>query len=500
MKRCALLLLLLLGYSWGAPVEQEGPEPASCSDPVVLGAARQAMDQINKDRTEGYVYSLRDLANAHIHKHGENSVLFYLTMNVLETNCSVLSKTHFKDCEVRGMSSTPVYGQCKVAIFISRVNRVVRLYKYNCVVRPVAPEKVTGVCPDCPTLINKDDDEIKKTVTKSLEKFNKESGLAHHFSLLQVTRATSGWGIGMIYTAEFTVQETTCPTSGDKPADCPPMTCEFAHKGFCIGSHVHAPAKLDPAPTDQEFINVKCEIYEPEAAEREKKLHLLGGETDHSHNDTQVLEPAQGHEHVHDHTKGHGHHDDTHKHTDTDRHHHSHDHDGHRHAHDHSHDHGHGHDHVHAHHEKAHDHSNDNPNQHHKYQHADTSSTHQHDHEMALDHDHKHVHLHEHEHHHHHHGHEHETHHHPEGMWRQIPFLGAAVTLPAFPDVPAAGPEVGVTLPLKPDPQIPGQLEPFIGPFPTKVSAQCPPPLIAGTIVGQLFLEDPEFKAPAQAV
>lgn len=29
-----------------------------------------------------------------------------------------------------------VYGQCKVAIYISKMNRVVRLYKYNCVIRP----------------------------------------------------------------------------------------------------------------------------------------------------------------------------------------------------------------------------------------------------------------------------------------------------------------------------------------------------------------------------
>ncbi|XP_020783355.2 LOW QUALITY PROTEIN: fetuin-B-like [Boleophthalmus pectinirostris] len=488
MKPCVLLLLVFLGSSWGAPVEQEGPEQASCTDPVVLGAARQAMDKINKDRKEGYVYSLRDLANAHIQKHGENSDVFYLTMNVLETNCSVLSKAEYKDCEVRDIVHTPVYGQCKVAIFISRVHRVVRLYKYNCVVRPVSAEKVHRICPDCSTHIDKDNEEIQKTVSKTLEKFNSESELAHHFSLLQVTRATSAIGEGVVYAAEYTIQETNCSTGADR-ADCSPLDCEFAHRGLCKGSLVYA-----PTPTKEEFLTVKCEIYESEASEREKKLHLLGGETDHSHNDTHVQE--QGHDHVHDHTKGHGHHDDTHKHTDSDQHHHSHDHGGHRHAHDHSHDHGHGHDHVHAHHDKAHDHTKDHPNQHHKYQHAADVSTHQHDHEMALDHDHKHAHLHEHEHHHHHHGHVHEStpHDHPEGMWRQIPPLGAPVTLPAFPDVPAAGPEVGVTLPLKPDPQIPEQVEPTIGPFPTKVSAQCPPPLLAATIVDQLFLEDPEFK------
>lgn len=32
--------------------------------------------------------------------------------------------------------SLQVYGQCKAAIYINKVHRVVRLYKYNCVVRP----------------------------------------------------------------------------------------------------------------------------------------------------------------------------------------------------------------------------------------------------------------------------------------------------------------------------------------------------------------------------
>ncbi|PWA28582.1 hypothetical protein CCH79_00013551 [Gambusia affinis] len=48
--------------------------------------------------------------------------------------------------------------------------------------------------------------------------------------------------------------------------------------------------------------------------------------------------------------------------------------------------------------------------------------------------------------------------------------------LPSFPDVPVGGPEAGVTLPLKPDPSIPGQTEPTILPFPTSRSAECANP------------------------
>ncbi|XP_035759952.1 histidine-rich glycoprotein-like [Neolamprologus brichardi] len=389
MKTCELLsLLLALGCVTinGAPVEHGDMEPGSCEDASTKAAAELALTKINQDRKEGYIFSLHRLSNAHIKRHGENSVVFYLILDVVETKCNVLSKKNWKSCETRTTTNTPVYGQCKAAIFINKVHRVERLYKYSCVIRP----------------------GMKITTVYSL-------------SLLQ-------------------------------------------------------------------------------AAEREKKLHLLGEETDHSHNDTHSHshDQDQTHDHVHDHTKSHSHHDQTHKHADNHDHHHTHDHatgSAHRHAHDHSHDHSHSHDHVHTHHDKAHNHSSDFPNQHHDYKHAEGVHTHEHDHELALDHDHKHGHLHEHEHHHHHHEHEHENtpHDHPEGMVTMLPALGQPVTLPSFPDVPAGGPELGVTLPLKPDPQIPGEMEPAIEPFPTSVSAQCPVPKAGRDLVEKFFAEDAFF-------
>lgn len=56
-------------------------------------------------------------------------------------------------------------------------------------VSTVPPEKVSGICPDCPTLFCADNDQVKKTMTLSLEKFNKEAGLSKHFALLKFNRA-----------------------------------------------------------------------------------------------------------------------------------------------------------------------------------------------------------------------------------------------------------------------------------------------------------------------
>lgn len=56
-------------------------------------------------------------------------------------------------------------------------------------VSTVSPAKVNNICPDCPTLSSADDDQIKKTMTLSLENFNKEAGMSKHFALLKFNRA-----------------------------------------------------------------------------------------------------------------------------------------------------------------------------------------------------------------------------------------------------------------------------------------------------------------------
>ncbi|XP_075901574.1 fetuin B [Nelusetta ayraudi] len=508
MKYCALLaLLLVLGcvHVRAAPLEGDSRVEGSCEDPQALAAAEQALIKINQDRQEGYVFALQRLSNVHYTRHDENGVVFYLNLEVAETNCSVLSKRHWKTCETR--VSMTEYGVCKAAIFINRVQRVVRLYKYVCEIRPVPAARLIQQCPDCPSYAAFDSEPVRSLVSASLEKFNKESSLSKLFTLGKVTRATSGYAMSMYYHVDYTIQETVCPKNAEvlTAESCPPMQCEFAHKGFCKAS-------VYTNPMNEAQVSVECEIFEPEAAEREKKSHELGGQTDHDHAGTahtheaghdqaHAADAGHSHDHAHDHTKPHDVHESTHVHPDGSLHHHTHDHapgSGHSHHHAHSHDHGHNHDHVHAHHAKAHDHTADSPNHHHNYQHTDGAHTHDHDHELALDHDHKHPHLHEHEHHHHHHEHQHEitAHDEPQGEVRRLPALGLPAIMPSFPDVPAAGPVVGVVLPLKPDPQIPGAMEPTILPFPTAYSAQCSAPAPV-SLVDQLFSEDPLFRPAA---
>ncbi len=66
MKQCVVLMMAFLCVH-GAPVDVL--TPGSCQDAVSNGAAAEAMNKINLDRTEGYVFSLDRLSNVHYMKH-----------------------------------------------------------------------------------------------------------------------------------------------------------------------------------------------------------------------------------------------------------------------------------------------------------------------------------------------------------------------------------------------------------------------------------------------
>ncbi|KAM9461915.1 fetuin B [Clarias gariepinus] len=509
MKQCGLLLLAFVCVH-GAPAGV--PPPSSCTDATTVFVAGEAIDKINQDRTTGYVFSLERVSNVHQTRNGETGVVFYLTIDILETKCHVLSRKSYKECESRDIGENPVYGQCKAVIYVNKPQRVSRLYKYSCTVRPLPASKIIATCPDCPILISLDNNEVEKTMTMGLEKFNKESGLPNYFALLNITRAITQGGLIKMYSVEFTIQETVCSNKTDvsEASKCDIMACEFAHKGFCTATHTLS--------MGEEFFDFKCEVYEPQAAEEEKKNHLNAGETDHSHKN---IGGESTHDHTHDHTLPHSH-PPAHDHAHAADHEHDHKHEG-KHAHGHnknqghqhehheergkahadSHEHSHDHDHEHAHHGQAHNHTHDHGihQAHHNYGHAE-GETHEHDHELALDHEHKHGHLHKHEHHHHHH---HQKNHHeiamrkPEGTVKVLPSLDKPMTLPFFPDQHEK-PDTPTGLPLRPDPEIPGQMEPVIGKFPQTVSQNCPAKFKTNDkLIMNAFAEDPAFKVKPAA-
>ncbi|RMC02004.1 hypothetical protein DUI87_21166 [Hirundo rustica rustica] len=224
-----------------------------CDDAAVEEAADLALRQINADREEGYVLSLYRIVSAREQPQEITGSVFYLILDVVDTECHVVSKKLWKNCNTRPAHST-VYGQCKAIIYINQARNIAHLNTYECTLQPADDS------PDKP--------EYLQAAAQSLAKFNKESEQTHYFSVLNITRASMQWVIGPAYFVEFLIQETSC-SKDDTVADismCEPLPPEVAKIGFCKGSVVNR-------GVEQSVTSISCEIYSQQSSYSQR--HVL---------------------------------------------------------------------------------------------------------------------------------------------------------------------------------------------------------------------------------
>ncbi|CAN9500736.1 unnamed protein product [Ophioblennius macclurei] len=306
----AYLLVLCL-----ALLKQEGrssTDLSDCTSPDAVRVAEETLQQINQDRTTGYIWGLNRLYDVSQSPDQEKGGVFYkLTIDVLETKCHIISRKPWRECEYRSIGDIPVYGECEVS---AHLDGEVTLQSYSCAIRQVPAIEVVGVCPDCPTADNLDEPIVKETANLSLQMFNKESKLGNYFTLESITRASSQWVVGPAYFVDFTIVETVCSKKTDPSelGNCPPMDCQFAHRGYCSGSHVTQEEMFEirrpMGKKDSSFQNpvkVSCEIFEPKAAIEEDNAHTkaAAGHPEHQHHNHTHLHP---HEHTHSDTDSSG--------------------------------------------------------------------------------------------------------------------------------------------------------------------------------------------------
>ncbi|EPY78119.1 hypothetical protein CB1_001118014 [Camelus ferus] len=101
-----LVLCALVVCCRAAPPTQQAPSPSpllshSCNSSYVLEVANFVLQDINRNRKDGYVLSLN---------RGDLGSLFYYTLDVLETDCHVLSRRSWKNCSVRYLHLSWVTG------------------------------------------------------------------------------------------------------------------------------------------------------------------------------------------------------------------------------------------------------------------------------------------------------------------------------------------------------------------------------------------------------
>ncbi|XP_045667208.1 fetuin-B [Ursus americanus] len=230
-----------------SPVHSRG-----CNDSDVLTAAGFALQDINRDRKDGYVLSLNRVSDVREHRQVGLGSLFYLTLDVLETDCHVLSRKAWKDCGVRHLHRS-VYGQCKALFYVNKPARVVYLPAYNCTLRPVSRRRIHRMCPDCPSPSATDlsDPSVLEAALESLAKYNSES-TSKQYSLVQVIQASSQWVVGPSYFVEYLIKESPCTKS--QASSCALQPPDSAPVGLCKGSLIKAGI--------EKFVSVTCDFFE----------------------------------------------------------------------------------------------------------------------------------------------------------------------------------------------------------------------------------------------
>ncbi|XP_037530399.1 fetuin-B [Nematolebias whitei] len=273
-----------------------------CKNPKAVKVAEETLDLINKDRTDGYILSLNRMYDVSHTPQQERGSLYNLTFDVLETKCHITSRKPWKQCEISGVSEVPVYGECEVSAL---VDTQVELKSYSCSLRKVSPGLVIESCPDCPTPNEPNDPIVMETARLSLKKFNEESHLENYFTLENITKDRTQWFAGWTYVVDFTILETVCSnkTEISELSHCPPMDCQFAHRGLCLGvyrfqDYLETKNSIGKTPDPNNSVEAHCEIYEPQAAAEEEQAHKQadGGHAEPQHSNHTHLHP---HEHVH---------------------------------------------------------------------------------------------------------------------------------------------------------------------------------------------------------
>ncbi|XP_002758203.4 fetuin-B isoform X1 [Callithrix jacchus] len=254
----ALCTLVLCCGAVSPPRPALNPLPLlsrGCNDSDVLAVAGFALRDINKDRKDGYVLSLNRVNDAQEHRQDGLGSLFYLTLDVLETDCHVLSRKAWQDCTVR-LFHKLVYGQCKAIFYMNNPSRVLYLAAYNCTLRPVSRRKVHMMCPDCPSPLPTDSShpQVLEAAIKSLAKYNNGS-TSKQYSLFKITKASSQWVVGPSYLVEYLIKKSPCTKS--QASSCSRQSSDSVPVGICNGNWIQAGL--------EEFVSATCDFFESQA-------------------------------------------------------------------------------------------------------------------------------------------------------------------------------------------------------------------------------------------
>ncbi|XP_008936505.1 PREDICTED: histidine-rich glycoprotein [Merops nubicus] len=267
--------------------------PADCN--AIERDAGVALDLVNRHRRDGYVLGLFRVADAH-ELHIGNSSILYLTLDVLETECLVLSRRHWESCEHSDLYSMD-FGQCKIITHTSQLLKKPQLYGFNCTLSPVPPDLLE--CKDCPVKIEilEVTEQHTNIAEKALKKFNSEGNHTNYFNVDKVEKILKMTASRKGHVLEFSIRETNCSKSTQEADQA--LECDFLHDwharvGFCK-------ARIISEPDEPDGTDISCEIYQPWQHDYGQRCRYsnLGWPHRHPHHHC-------GHKHHHKHHHKHG--------------------------------------------------------------------------------------------------------------------------------------------------------------------------------------------------
>ncbi|XP_019318989.1 histidine-rich glycoprotein isoform X1 [Panthera pardus] len=224
--------------------------PTDCDATEPL--ARKVLDLINKGRWKGYLFQLLRVTDAHLDKV-ESAAVYYLVLDVKESDCPVLSRKHWDDCDpaLSKRLSEIVIGQCKVIATYLNESQDLRLNDFNCTTSSVS--SALANTKDSPVLFDffEDTQSYRDQANKAFEKYKRENGDFAFFRVDRVERvARARGGERTNYYVDFSVRN--CSSSHHFPR-------HYNAFGFC-----RADLSYDVGVSDLETPNdiaINCEVF-----------------------------------------------------------------------------------------------------------------------------------------------------------------------------------------------------------------------------------------------
>ncbi|NXM64467.1 FETUA protein, partial [Illadopsis cleaveri] len=245
----ALILLVQLPIHKAVPAAP--PAPLGCDDPESEAAAAVAVNYINGQSHHGYKFTVNSIKSIRVVPQGPNNDFIFLELDLLETECPILSPTALENCTVRSFVDHAVEGDCDVKL--QKVDGILSVLGSKCDSHADSNEDIRRACPDCPLLAEMNNTDVLETVAAALNDYNSKT-TGSYLRLLEIGRGKIQYHPGYIIFTEFAVGATNCSAEEAKAnvGACQLLPEDQSNFGFCRAVMVKRPLQ---------DLQVDCQLY-----------------------------------------------------------------------------------------------------------------------------------------------------------------------------------------------------------------------------------------------